>query len=65
MNLKVTFTYIATEDDWSVSELLQNCGTGFNSDEAKDILKNAFLEDAQYIIENSQIALVKEDTTSL
>ncbi len=25
MNLKVTLTYILTEDDWDVSQLLQDC----------------------------------------
>jgi hypothetical protein len=64
MNLKVTFTYIVTEDDWDVSHLLQDCN-GHTTSEAKDILKNAFLEDASYVIKNAEIILIKEDRQSL
>lgn len=64
MNLKVTFTYIVTEDDWDVSHLLQDC-KGHTTSEAKDILKNAFMEDSAYVIKNSEIILIKEDTRSL
>ena len=63
MNLKVTITFIATEDDWSVSELIKDC-SGFNTEEAQDIIKNALLEDPAYVIQNSTIS-VKEDFSSI
>ncbi len=64
MNLKVTLTYILTEDDWDVSQLLQDCDS-YNSGEAIEIIKTALLDDSAYVIKNADIISVKEDKTSL
>lgn len=64
MNLKVTLSFIATEDDWDISSLLENCEKGIHSDEAIDIIKKALLEDARYVIQLSSISL-KHDQDSL
>lgn len=63
MNLKVTFTFIATDDDWNLSELLEGCN-GINTESAKEIIKNALMEDPAYVLNLSSIS-VKEDLESV
>jgi len=63
MNLKVTLTFTATEDDWDISSLLENC-SGINTEEAREIILNALKTDAQYVVNNCTIS-IKEDMTSL
>ena len=64
MNLKVTITFIATEDDWNISDLLQDCNGDIHTDEAIDIIKTALLDDAKYVIQNASIS-IKQDHDSL
>lgn len=63
MNLKVTFTFIATDDDWSLSELLEGCN-GINTEAAREIIKTALMEDPTYVLNLSTIS-VKEDLESV
>lgn len=64
MNLKVTFSFIATEEDWDIASLLENCEGGIHSDEAIEIIRTALMEDATYVIKHASISL-KQDQSSL
>ena len=63
MNIKVTLTFIATEEDWSLSDLLDGVGS-LNTEEAKEIIRKALLEDPSYVVELSDIS-AKEDFKSI
>lgn len=63
MNLKITFTFVATDDDWGISELLEGC-SGINTEEAREIIKKALLEDPSYVIELATLS-IKEDLSSI
>jgi hypothetical protein len=63
MNIKVTLTFIATEEDWSLSDLLDEVGS-LNTEEAKEIIRKALLEDPSYVVELADIS-AKEDFKSI
>jgi hypothetical protein len=63
MNIKVTLTFIATEEDWSLSDLLDGVGS-LNTEEAKEIIRKALLEDPSYVVELADIS-AKEDFKSI
>lgn len=62
MNLKVTITFIATEEDWDISSILD--GRRPSEHGVIDDIKSALLEDPAYILQISDIA-IKEDKESL
>jgi hypothetical protein len=64
MNLKVTITFIATEEDWSIVTLLEDHLKDLSSDEAKKIVRDTLLEDPQYVLINSDIS-IKSDYESI
>jgi hypothetical protein len=64
MNIKVTITYIVTEDEWEeLTDALNEC-SGINSDEAQELVKNALLEDPLYVLRNSTYS-IKQDFNSI
>jgi hypothetical protein len=63
MNIKVTLTFIATEEDWCISDLLDEVGS-LQTEEAQEIIRKALLEDPSYVIELAEIA-IKEDFKSI
>jgi hypothetical protein len=62
MNLKVTITFIATEEDWDISSILD--GRKLSDRGVEDDIKRALMDDPDYIIKNSDI-IIKEDKDSL
>jgi hypothetical protein len=64
MNFKVTITFIATEEDWSIATLLEDHIKNLSSEEAKEIVREALLEDPQYVLINSDIT-IKPDHNSI
>ena len=63
MNIKVTLTFIATEEDWCISDLLDGIGS-LNTEEAQEIIRKALLEDPLYVIQLADIS-AKEDFKSI
>lgn len=64
MNLKVTLTFIASEEDWSIITLLEEHIKNLSSEEAKEIVRETLLEDATYVIKNADIS-IKQDHNSI
>jgi hypothetical protein len=64
MNLKVTLTFIASEEDWSIITLLEDHIKNLSSEEAKEIVRETLLEDATYVIKNADIS-IKQDHNSI
>lgn len=62
MNLKVVITFIATEEDWDISSILD--GRKHTDGAAIEDIKLALLEDPDYVLRNSEI-FIKEDKDSL
>jgi hypothetical protein len=62
MNLKVTITFIATEEDWDISSILD--GRKLSDRGVEDDIKQALMDDTDYILKNSDI-IIKEDKDSL
>lgn len=62
MNLKVTITFVATEEDWDISSIL-NGRKPTDIGVAEDI-KAALMQDGNYVITLSDI-IIKEDKDSL
>jgi hypothetical protein len=63
MNLKVTITFIVTEEDWGLSESINEC-SGINSEEAQSLVRSALMEDPLYVIKNSSLS-IKQDFESI
>jgi len=62
MNLKVTLTFIATEEDWDISAILD--GRKHTDVGVEDDVKMALLEDPMYVLKNSEIS-IKEDKKTI
>jgi len=62
MNLKVTITFIATDEDWDISTILD--GRKYTDVGVDDDIREALLEDPAYVLKNSEI-LIKEDKKSI
>lgn len=62
MNLKVTLTFIATEEDWDISSILD--GRKLSDRNVFEDIKKTLSEDVDYIFKNSDID-IKEDKDSL
>lgn len=62
MNLKVTITFIATEEDWDISSILD--GRKITERGVAEDIKTALMEDPSYVLTNSDI-IIKEDKDSL
>lgn len=63
MNLKVTISFIATEEDWDVSTIID--GRKLIDRGVIDDIKSALMEDPIYVLKNSDIIDIKLDKESL
>jgi hypothetical protein len=60
VELKVIITYIATESDWDIKDVLD--GRPVSRPDAKQDLINMLKEDLPYIFANSKIEFIYEPT---